>query len=200
MGGRGGRVDGDPRGLVAGRAHASRALREGIRGVGLGWARAPGGSAGHRTVAVDVGLERAARGALEVASTASAVRPRLGPARIVSSSASLSVLTPCRSRRSRATRPAARGPVPAAASRAAAVPCEGAPAPAAGRVSPRSFACSCPWGNSWGPLPAGSSSLPRTARQKKSAHSAREFLPFRPPVGRQAAGWTVGEGQGVGVT
>ena len=45
-------------------------------------------------------------------STASAVRPRLGPARIASSSASLSVFTPCCSRRSRATRPAARGLVP----------------------------------------------------------------------------------------
>ena len=43
-----------------------------------------------------------------------------------------------------------------------------APAPAAGRVSPRSLRSPFPWGGSWrAPCRPGSSSLRRTARQKK---------------------------------
>ena len=52
---------------------------------------------------------------------------------------------------------------------------------------------------SWGLAPVGSFvPLPRTARQKKSAQSAREFFPFRRPGERRPGGWTGGEGQGVG--
>ena len=82
MGGGGRRVDGDPRGLVAGRADASRALREGIRGCGYGAGRARGVSAGHhRAVAEGVGLQSAARGGLRWARPRSwrSFRPRRGP-------------------------------------------------------------------------------------------------------------------------
>ena len=44
--------------------------------------------------------------------------------------------------------------------------------------------------------PAGRGLPCRAQRGKKSAHSAHNFVPSRPPVERQAAGWTGGEGQG----